>query len=55
MASSTQMVVGKGKPNTLITKGLLKILRKLIPPKSFTKSLSWNGRSTKSCTHFLKK
>jgi len=30
MASPTQMVVGKGIPNQLIAKGLLKILRDLI-------------------------
>jgi len=30
MASPTQTVVGKGKPNPLITEGLLKILRELI-------------------------
>ena len=30
MASPTQMVVGKGKPNPLIAEGLLKILRDLI-------------------------
>jgi len=31
MASPTQMVVGKGTPNLLITEDLLKILRDLIP------------------------
>ena len=32
MASLTQMVVGKGIPNSFITEGLLKILRDLVPP-----------------------
>ena len=55
MASSTQTIVGKGKPNPLIAEGLLKILRDLIPTfphKSSTNSLPWNGRTTKSCIRF---
>jgi len=32
MANPTEMVVGKDMPNPLIAKGLLKILRNLIPP-----------------------
>jgi len=32
MTSPTQTVVAKGKSNPLITEGLLKILRELIPP-----------------------
>jgi len=31
MASPTQMVVGKGKPNMLIAEDLLKILKELVP------------------------
>ena len=41
MASPTQMLVGKGIPDLLITEDLLKILRNLIPPspqKSLTNS-----------------
>ena len=56
MPSLTQMVVGKGISNPLITEGLLKILRDLIPtfpPKSSINSLPWNGRTTKSCMRFL--
>jgi len=55
MASPTQTVVGKGIPNSLIDKGLLKILRDLIPPsppKFLTNSRPWNGRTTKSCNYF---
>ena len=50
------MVVGKGIPNPLITKSLLKILRNLIPPsppKFLINFLPWNGRTTKICIHFL--
>ena len=46
MAILTQMVVGKGTLNPLITEGLLKILRDLIPlipPKSSTNFFPWNG------------
>ena len=42
MASPIQTAVGKVKPNLLITEGLLKILRELIPlipPKSLTNFL----------------
>jgi len=55
MASPTQAIVGKGKPNPLIDEDLLKILRDLIlliPPKFLKNSLSRNGRSTKSSIHF---
>jgi len=55
MASPTQMVVGKGIPNSLIAEGLLKILKELIPPsppKSHTNSRLWNGKTTKSCNCF---
>jgi len=55
MASPTQTVVGKDTLNSLITEGLLKILRDLIPPilpKFLTNSLPWNGRITKSCIYF---
>ena len=41
MASPTQMVVGKGIPNSLIAEGLLKILMDLVlssPPKFLTNS-----------------
>ena len=58
MASPTQMVVSKGKPNLLIAENLVKILRDLIPPispKSLTNFLQWNGKSTKSCIYFLRK
>ena len=51
MASPTQMVVGKGIPNPLIAKDLLKILRDLVPsspPKSLTNSLPQNGKTTKN-------
>ena len=51
MTSPTQTVVGKGIPNSLITEGLLKILRDLIPPsppKFLTDSRPWNGGTTKS-------
>jgi len=44
MASLTQIVVGKGIPNSLIAEGLLKILRDLIPPfppKFLTNSHPW--------------
>jgi len=50
MASSTQTVIGKGIPNLLIAKGLLKILRDLIPPsprKSLANFHPWNGKTTK--------
>jgi len=46
MASPTQMVVDKEKPNSLIAEDLLKILRELISPiapKSLTIYLMWNG------------
>jgi len=55
MAILTQTVVGKGTLNSLIVEGMLKILRDLIPHfslKFLTNSLSWNGRTTKSCIHF---
>jgi len=35
MASSTQTVIGKDKPNPLVAENLLKILRDLIPLNSF--------------------
>ena len=50
MASPTQTIVGKGKPNLLIVKGLLKILRDLIPiflPKFLTNFRPWNGETSK--------
>jgi len=50
MTSSTQTVVGKGTPNSLIAESLLKILSDLIPltpPKSFTNSRPWNGETSK--------
>ena len=50
MASLTQTVDGKGTPILLIAKGLLKILRDLVPssrPKSPTNSHPQNGRATK--------
>jgi len=57
MASPTQTVVGKGIPNLLIAKGLLKILRDLIPfdspPKSLTNSYQWNDRTTQNNIHCL--
>jgi len=46
MTSLTQTIVGKGKPNTLIAEGLLKILRDLIPLIFLTNSRLWNGRTT---------
>jgi len=52
MTSLTQIVVGKGISNSLIAEGLLKILRDLIPPsppKSFTNSYPWNGKTIKNC------
>jgi len=55
MASQTQTIVGKGKPNLLIAENLLKILRDLILPfslKSLTNSLPWNGRITEGCINF---
>jgi len=58
MASPTQIVVVKGKPNPLIAEGLIKILRDLIPPippKSLTNSLPWNDRTTKNCIYFSNK
>jgi len=45
-----QTVVGKGIPNPLITEGLLKILKDLIPlsfPKSLTNSHPSNGKTSK--------
>jgi len=57
MASPTQIVVGKGKPNPLIAEDLLKILRVLIlltTPKSLTNSFLWNDRTTKNCIYFLR-
>ena len=57
MASLTQTIVCKDIPNPLTAEGLLKILRDLTPfdssPKSLTNSYPWNGRTTKSCIHFL--
>ena len=50
MARPTQTAVGKGIPNLLIAKDLLKILRDLVPPappKSLTNFLTWNGRTIK--------
>jgi len=44
MASPTQIVGGKGIPNSLIAENLLKILRDLIPsfpPKSFANFRPW--------------
>ena len=55
MASLTQMVVGKGIPNSLIAKELIKILKDLIPfspPKSLTNSRRWNGKTAKTCNYF---
>jgi len=55
MTSPTQTIVSKSKPNSLIAENLLKNLWELIPPilaKFFTTSLTWNGKSTKNCTHF---
>jgi len=49
MASSTQTVVDKGKPNLLIVESLLKILREpilLSPPKSLI--IPWNGKDKKA-------
>ena len=40
MASPTQTIVGKGKPNPLIAEGLLKILRESIPTHSHQSHLS---------------
>jgi len=51
IATPTQTVVGKGIPNSLITEGLLKILRVLIlpsPSKFLTNSHPWNGRTKKA-------
>jgi len=50
MTSPTQTVVGKGIPNPLIVKGLLKILRDLISLfslKFLTNSRAWNGETSK--------
>ena len=58
MASPTQVVIGKGKPNSLITEGLLKILRDLIllfPLNFLTNSRPWNGKTSKSCNYFFSK
>jgi len=55
MASPTQTVVGKGIPNLLIAKGLLKLLRDPIPPsplKSLTNSCPWNSKTTKAVIAF---
>jgi len=55
MTSSTQTVVRKDIPNLLITEGLLKILRDLIPPfppKFLANSYPWNGKNTKSYNCF---
>jgi len=54
MASPTQTIVNKGKPNPLIAEDLLKILKDLIPfdsSKSSTISFSWNNGSTKQISH----
>ena len=59
MTSPTQMVVGKGIPNPLTAKDLLKILRDLIlfdsPPKSLTNSCPWDGRIAQNNIHFSNK
>ena len=55
MASLTQMVVGKGIPNSLIVEGLLKILKNLIPlspPKSLTNSCHGMVRPQQGCNYF---
>ena len=52
MTSPNQMVVGKGKPNSLIGEGLLKGPVPANPPKSLTNSLQWNDRTTKGCIYF---
>jgi len=54
MASPTQMVVVKDKPNLLIIEDILKISRDLIPliPSKSLTSLLWNGRTTKRYIYF---